>query len=182
MNNNKTTNLSLREQALLWWDNLPETERAEYFNGYTKFTPADNHSQLTGREIQNIWAVAMNLPTPQEQVKHTAELNRNIGLDAALVVLDKELKAKEAENESLKEQLEKANKTLDSSIQTSEIAIEKVGILEEQVRVLRDALQRNLTFLADLNGSEWIEGNDPGSLDMKQRAKALQQIAYKTIN
>lgn len=46
----------------------------------------------------------------------------------------------------------------------------------------REVLQRCLSFLADLNGSNWIHGTDPGSLDMKQRAKALQGLAFETIH
>ena len=46
---------------------------------------------------------------------------------------------------------------------------------------LYNALDRVVGFLADLNGSEWIKGQDVGSLDMKQRAKGLQSFAYKTL-
>jgi hypothetical protein len=35
---------------------------------------------------------------------------------------------------------------------------------------------RILSFLADLNGSEWIEGDSAGATDMRQRAKSLHQI------
>lgn len=42
-------------------------------------------------------------------------------------------------------------------------------------------LQRCLTFMADLNGSEWIAGNNAGSLDMKQRAKAIQSLLYQSV-
>ncbi len=47
---------------------------------------------------------------------------------------------------------------------------------------LREALQHCLSFLADLNGSEWIKGDDIGALDMKQRAKGLQRLTYNTIH
>lgn len=33
-------------------------------------------------------------------------------------------------------------------------------------------------FLADLNGSNWISGDDPGSADMRQRAKVAHQSAF----
>jgi len=37
---------------------------------------------------------------------------------------------------------------------------------------------RALSFLADLNGSEWIKGDGVGEKDMRQRAKALQQELF----
>lgn len=37
---------------------------------------------------------------------------------------------------------------------------------------------RALSFVADLNGSDWIKGEGAGELDMKQRAKSLQQLLY----
>lgn len=40
------------------------------------------------------------------------------------------------------------------------------------------ALESCTRYLADLNGSSWINGDDPGSIDMRQRAKALQGIAF----
>lgn len=46
---------------------------------------------------------------------------------------------------------------------------------------LLEALSRCLSYLADLNGSQWIIGEDAGSKDMRQRAKALQQIAFDKI-
>ncbi len=39
-------------------------------------------------------------------------------------------------------------------------------------------LLKCLSFLADLNGSEWITGDNPGTIDMRQRAKALQQLVF----
>ncbi len=41
------------------------------------------------------------------------------------------------------------------------------------------ALGACLTYLADLNGSEWIAGDGPGEADMRQRAKGLQRAAFK---
>lgn len=45
-----------------------------------------------------------------------------------------------------------------------------------------DVLQRCLSFLADLNGSNWIAGDDVGSVDMRQRAKALQRLAFAALS
>lgn len=36
-----------------------------------------------------------------------------------------------------------------------------------------------LRFLADLNGCEWIKGDGPGEIDMRQRAKALQRLVFE---
>jgi hypothetical protein len=47
---------------------------------------------------------------------------------------------------------------------------------------LKTLAARSLTFLADLNGSDWIKGDGVGELDMKQRAKALQQLWYRALN
>jgi len=41
------------------------------------------------------------------------------------------------------------------------------------------ALELCVRYLADLNGSSWINGDDPGSVDMRQRAKCLQDLAFK---
>ena len=40
---------------------------------------------------------------------------------------------------------------------------------------MRCALQSVLRYLADLNGCAWIPGDSPGELDMRQRAKGLQE-------
>lgn len=37
-------------------------------------------------------------------------------------------------------------------------------------------------FLADINGSEWIKGNDAGAVDMRQRAVAAHAAAYRALN
>jgi hypothetical protein len=56
----------LREAALKWWNTtLSPQQKKSYFEGYSKYTPAKNESELTGREIQNIWAVVIHDP------KHT---------------------------------------------------------------------------------------------------------------
>lgn len=69
------------------------------------------------------------------------------------------------------------------------VTVGKKGITPEQeanakliaaAPELFDALERCLSYLADLNGSEWIKGDGAGELDMKQRANALQRIAYST--
>jgi len=43
------------------------------------------------------------------------------------------------------------------------------------------ALPRCNYYLADLNGSAWIKGNDVGAADMRQRAKALQVVAWGAL-
>ena len=42
-------------------------------------------------------------------------------------------------------------------------------------------LQQCVRYLADLNGSQWIKGTDAGSIDMRQRAIALQKMAFSAI-
>lgn len=49
-----------RISALKWWNNLTNEEKQKFFDGYKLYTSATNHAQLTGREIQNIWAVHTN--------------------------------------------------------------------------------------------------------------------------
>ena len=46
---------------------------------------------------------------------------------------------------------------------------------------LLDALLKTVRYLADLNGCDWIKGDDVGAVDMRQRAKALQQITFSAI-
>jgi len=43
---------------------------------------------------------------------------------------------------------------------------------------LLEVLDRCLFYLSHLNGCEWIKGDGPGERDMRQRAKALQQLAF----
>ena len=43
---------------------------------------------------------------------------------------------------------------------------------------LLEACKRMTGYLADLNGSEWIKGDSIAAADMRQRAKALQQIGF----
>jgi hypothetical protein len=56
--NKEVSNVSdgLREQAIKWWNSLSILNMEEYFEGYKEYTPAFDHTHLTGREIQNIWA------------------------------------------------------------------------------------------------------------------------------
>ena len=46
-----------RRRALKWWNNLTNEEKTNFFNGYSLYTPAKDHTHLTGREVQRIWAV-----------------------------------------------------------------------------------------------------------------------------
>jgi hypothetical protein len=47
---------------------------------------------------------------------------------------------------------------------------------------IEKAAQRALSYLADLNGSQWITDNGPGGIDMRQRAKSIQGQLFKAIN
>ena len=49
-----------RTDALQWWHNLTDEEKQKFFDGYKLYTPATDHTQLTGGEVQNIWAVQTN--------------------------------------------------------------------------------------------------------------------------
>ncbi len=56
----------LRIIAMAWWKELSISEQLGYFMEYDKFTPAKNPDELTGREIQNIWAVKT---TPDDETE-----------------------------------------------------------------------------------------------------------------
>lgn len=65
-NNQQDPNRSI---ALKWWNELIWETKLEYYKGYTPYTSASSYHELTGREIQNIWAVITNppeTPTPVE--------------------------------------------------------------------------------------------------------------------
>jgi hypothetical protein len=40
------------------------------------------------------------------------------------------------------------------------------------------ALELCTRYLSDLNGSDWIPGNNPGCVDMRQRAINIQKLAF----
>lgn len=48
--------MTKREIALRWWNGLNEDEKQAYYNKYVTCDHASAHNQLTGREIQEIWA------------------------------------------------------------------------------------------------------------------------------
>ena len=56
-----------RTKALQWWNGLTNEEKENFFAGYKLYTPATSHTQLTGREIQNIWAVQTNTQKSDEK-------------------------------------------------------------------------------------------------------------------
>lgn len=59
-----------RQRALAWWNKeLSIRQKEEYFAGYEKYTPAINYQELTGSEIQNIWAVKTTPPPTVEEGK-----------------------------------------------------------------------------------------------------------------
>ena len=43
------------------------------------------------------------------------------------------------------------------------------------------ASNNTVRYLADLNGSAWIKGDDAGSIDIRQRAKALQSVLLGAV-
>lgn len=51
-----------------------------------------------------------------------------------------------------------------------------------KIAQVQDVAQRALSYLADLNGSEWIKGDGVGETDMRQRAKSLQELLYRVLN
>lgn len=53
--------------------------------------------------------------------------------------------------------------------------------LQARVLELEKALSGCLSYLADLNGSDWITGDHPAQADMRQRARAQQQIAIDAL-
>ena len=46
----------------------------------------------------------------------------------------------------------------------------------------RKALADVLAYLADLNGSEWIKGDHPSEIDMRQRARNLQARLARIVH
>lgn len=53
--------------------------------------------------------------------------------------------------------------------------------ITERLHELDQVLRKCLSYLADLNGCNWIEGDHPAHADMRQRAKALQQVAIDAL-
>lgn len=49
---------------------------------------------------------------------------------------------------------------------------------DKEIAELKDALQKSLSYFADLNGCDWIENESIGGKDMNQRAASLQKIIY----
>jgi hypothetical protein len=53
--------------------------------------------------------------------------------------------------------------------------------LTDREQRLLTMLGRCVHYLADLNGSRWIGGDDAPSADMRQRAETLQRAACRCI-
>jgi hypothetical protein len=51
----------------------------------------------------------------------------------------------------------------------------------EREAKLKEVSTRCLTYLADLNGCPWIPGVTAGEIDMRQRAKSLQEQLYTAL-
>lgn len=79
---------SNRRQAIAWWNNLPDSlnngkDKQSYYDTYKAnvYTVATKHSELTGREIQNIWAVESELDkTIKPNQKQFVEFNEDLFL------------------------------------------------------------------------------------------------------
>lgn len=77
---------SNRRQAISWWNNLPDSlnngkDKQSYYDTYKAnvYTVATKYSELTGREIQNIWAVESELDrTVKPNKKQFAEFNEDL--------------------------------------------------------------------------------------------------------
>jgi len=52
--------MTKRKEALAWWEELSPEQKQAYWEGYSTYSPSVTYSQLTGHEIQNIWAVQTN--------------------------------------------------------------------------------------------------------------------------
>jgi hypothetical protein len=74
---------------------------------------------------------------------------------------------------------EKALKALETNAVDAD-AIKAIKLCQAADELL-EALNRATSYLADLNGCEWIKGEDAGSADMRQRAKALQSVCFSAI-
>ena len=71
---------TLRENAIAWWGNLSHQSQWEHFFEYKQvvFTPASKPDGLTGREIQNIWAVKTTPETIKDEDKEIEELEKDL--------------------------------------------------------------------------------------------------------
>lgn len=48
----------------------------------------------------------------------------------------------------------------------------------DEQKAIMDALR----YFADLNGAEWIKGDHPSEVDMRQRANSMQRRLSRIIN
>lgn len=84
----KTKETSNRREAIEWWNNLPDSlnngkDKQSYYDTYKAnvYTVATKYSELTGREIQNIWAVESELNrTIKPNKKQFVEFNKDLFL------------------------------------------------------------------------------------------------------
>jgi len=78
-----------RRIALDWWETLPFDSlntiisKRHYFEEYKSkvFTPALNYTQLTGREIQNIWAVKTETKEAERIIEQPLSVNKDVEVD-----------------------------------------------------------------------------------------------------
>jgi len=78
-----------RRIALDWWETLPFDSsntiisKRHYFEEYKSkvFTPALNYTQLTGREVQNIWAVKTETKEAEMIPEQPLSVNKDVEMD-----------------------------------------------------------------------------------------------------
>lgn len=61
------------------------------------------------------------------------------------------------------------------------VQLDEKRVLKTTNKALVEELEKTTSYLADLNGSEWITGDGPGEIDMRQRAKILQKTSYTAL-
>jgi len=84
--------------------------------------------------------------------------------------------AKEAEAKAAKDEQERQQREAELRAEAERLA--KVSAAADD---LLNACRVSVAYLADLNGADWIKGDDVGAMDMRQRAKAAQQIVFNAL-
>lgn len=65
-----------------------------------------------------------------------------------------------------------------NAAESTSLAAQSAAAAHEMARVLDQVV----SYLADLNGSDWIKGDHPAQADMRQRAKALHILAFNALS
>ena len=86
---------TMREKAMLWWDDLNSFTRLAYWESYQKvtFTPSHSPDDLTGREIEQIYNKEL-LSKLGREYNEQVEINRDILLENYINNLTDEEKLK----------------------------------------------------------------------------------------